>query len=121
MTQFSFRSVAKTAAGALVVGVMVGAMFASGARAQQGIGWVAGKGAAMPKGAVVGGKEPGRTLFVCRAPHNGGIHPGKVVAGKCNIGYGGKEIVSTKFQVMVNPGTPIDHHLEKRSFRPSSR
>ncbi len=107
MTQFSFRSVAKTAAGALVVGVMVGAMFASGARAQQGIGWVAGKGAAMPKGAVVGGKEPGRTLFVCRAPHNGGIHPGKVVAGKCNIGYGGKEIVSTKFQVMVNRGARI--------------
>lgn len=29
------------------------------------------------------------------------VHPGKVVAGKCNIGWGGKEIVRTRYQVLV--------------------
>ena len=29
------------------------------------------------------------------------VYPGKVVAGKCNIGWGGKEIVRTRYQVLV--------------------
>ena len=29
------------------------------------------------------------------------VHSGKVVAGKCNIGWGGKEIVRTQYQVLV--------------------
>ena len=111
MRRFSFRTVATTAASALtasvMAGVMAGMVFVSSAGAQQGIGWVPGKGASMPKGAVAAGKEPGRTLFVCRANHARGIHPGKVVAGKCNFGYGGREILSTKFQVMVNRGARI--------------
>lgn len=111
MRRFSFRGVATAAASALTVGVMAGTMatatFVSSAEAQQGVGWVSGRGATMPNGAVAGGKEPGRTLFICRAGHARGMHPGKVVAGKCNIGYGGREIVSTKFQVMVNRGARI--------------
>jgi len=64
--------------------------------------WVDSKsGAPLPKGAFIGGKEPGRTLPVCRAAHNKGVHPGKVVAGKCNIGWGGKEIVNSRYQVLV--------------------
>lgn len=59
------------------------------------------QGARLPKGTFIGGKEPGRTLPVCRASHRGGWHPGKIVAGKCNIGWGGKEIARTRYQVLV--------------------
>ncbi|CAN0463534.1 unnamed protein product, partial [Discosporangium mesarthrocarpum] len=58
-------------------------------------------GARLPKGTFIGGQEPGRRLAVCRASHRGGWHPGKLVAGKCNIGWGGKEIARTRYQVLV--------------------
>ena len=58
-------------------------------------------GARLPKGTFIGGKERGRVLPVCRTSHKGGWHPGKIVAGKCNIGWGGKEIVSSRYQVLV--------------------
>jgi len=58
-------------------------------------------GGALPANAVIGGSEPGRTLPICRAAYNKGVHPGKVVAGKCNIGWGGKEIVLTSYEVLV--------------------
>jgi hypothetical protein len=51
-------------------------------------------------GAFVGGQEQGRSLYVCLAKHNDGVHPGKVVAGKCNFGYGGKELTENKFDVL---------------------
>jgi len=63
--------------------------------------WQAVAGGAMPAGAFVGGQEPGRQLVVCRAAYQTGVHPGKVVAGKCNIGWGGKERVLTAYEVMV--------------------
>ena len=40
---------------------------------------------------MIGGSEPGRTLYVCRASYRGGMHPGKWIGGRCNIGYGGQE------------------------------
>jgi hypothetical protein len=45
-------------------------------------------------GALVGGSEDGRALYICRAIYNNGIHPGKFRAdlGGCNIGWGGKEV-----------------------------
>lgn len=51
--------------------------------------------------AVEGGYEPGRNLMVCLAQAHGGWHPGKVVAGNCNIGYGGFEEVIPDFRVLV--------------------
>lgn len=63
--------------------------------------WVAFQGD-MPDGAVVGGSENGTDLFVCRSMYNGANHAGKVVGGKCNFGWGGKEIVSETFDVLVN-------------------
>jgi hypothetical protein len=63
--------------------------------------WVASAGA-VPPNAVIGGQEPGRTLPICRGAYQGGIHPGKLVAGKCNIGWGGKEITLTRFEVLVS-------------------
>jgi hypothetical protein len=56
----------------------------------------------IPAGAVAGGAEPGRTLYICRGWHQGGLHPGKVVEGRCNIGYGGNEFALTSFELLVN-------------------
>ncbi|MFK8015709.1 MAG: DM9 repeat-containing protein [Gammaproteobacteria bacterium] len=68
--------------------------------------WVEKRGG-MPANAVVGGRESGRNLIVCRARHNSGVHPGKVVAGNCNIGWGGKELVKTSYEVLANDGANI--------------
>ena len=62
------------------------------------LAWVKGPSA---KGMITGGSETGRSLPVCRAAYKSGTHPGKVVAGKCNIGWGGKEIVLSTFEVLV--------------------
>ena len=51
------------------------------------------------QGALIGGSEPGRSLPICRAGFNGGVHPGKVVDGKCNIGWGGQEHQVPSFEV----------------------
>ncbi len=53
---------------------------------------------------VIGGQEPGRQLPICRANYNNGTHPGKLVDGRCNISYGGKEIQVGQFQVLVGSG-----------------
>lgn len=49
---------------------------------------------------AAGHEANGAPLYVCRASYNGGVHPGKVVAGSCNIGWGGKEIVLHSFEVL---------------------
>lgn len=63
--------------------------------------WQPAPGGQIPSGAVVGGSEPGRTLYLCRGWHQGGLHPGKVVGGNCNIGYGGSEVRLSTFEVLV--------------------
>jgi len=68
--------------------------------------WAASTGR-LPANAFIGGSEGSRKLAVCRAAYQGGTHPGKVVAGKCNIGWGGKEIVIRKFEVMTNKGVKL--------------
>ena len=62
------------------------------------LAWAKGPSA---KGMIIGGAERGRSLPVCRGKYKSGTHPGKVVAGKCNIGWGGKEIVLRSFEVLV--------------------
>ncbi|MBI1890665.1 MAG: DUF3421 domain-containing protein [Burkholderiales bacterium] len=69
------------------------------------LAWVGGPN--VPANAVIGGQEPGRNLPVCRGSHQGGVHPGKVVAGKCNIGWGGKEITLGGFEVLINNGAKL--------------
>lgn len=64
--------------------------------------WI--RGPSVPANAVIGGTEPGRTLPICRASYHNGVHPGKVVAGWCNIGWGGREIVLASFDVLLNTG-----------------
>jgi diguanylate cyclase (GGDEF)-like protein len=67
----------------------------------QSLSWVAASAGQIPGGAVVGGQESGRSLFICRANHQNGVHPGKVVARNCNIGYGGKESEVRNYEVLV--------------------
>lgn len=55
----------------------------------------------IPKRAIEGGYENGNPLFICQASYKGGVHPGKIVAGSCNIGYGGLEVVRSDFRVLV--------------------
>ncbi len=70
------------------------------------IEWTAYDGS-LPENVVSGGKENGTSLAVCRGSYKGTAHPGKVVGGKCNIGYGGKEIELTAFEILVNGGVPL--------------
>ncbi|MGA1133878.1 MAG: DM9 repeat-containing protein [Prochlorotrichaceae cyanobacterium] len=51
---------------------------------------------------VLGGQEAnGTSLALCRADYQGGLHPGKVVNGRCNIGYGGEEIQLDRYETLV--------------------
>lgn len=67
--------------------------------------WVAARGGAVPEGAYVAGKDSppnDEGLYICRAPYNGGIHPGKLKPSNkgCNIGWGGKEIMVDNYEVI---------------------
>lgn len=56
----------------------------------------------IPAYAIVGGQQPGYTQYVCRGRYANGMHPGKLIAGKCNIGWGGREIELSHYQVLVS-------------------
>lgn len=60
----------------------------------------------MPPNAVIGGYENGSPLFVCHADYNGGTHIGKVVNGNCYFGWGGREIVTSNYEVLSTT-TPL--------------
>src|ERR1700737_1880562 len=69
--------------------------------------WIPASGGAIPSGAAENGREAnGEALFVARANLNGGVHPGKVRGefGAANIGFGGKEVKVTNYEVLMNPG-----------------
>ncbi|MFQ5526358.1 MAG: DUF3421 domain-containing protein [Thermoanaerobaculia bacterium] len=63
--------------------------------------WIPGRDGEVPRGAFVGGSEPSRDLYVCRAEYEGGVHPGKLVERHCNIGYGGYEVMMLVYEVLV--------------------
>jgi tetratricopeptide (TPR) repeat protein len=66
--------------------------------------WVrVSQGQNIPSGAIQT-DDGGRAGYICRGPYAGGIHPGEVVAGNCNIGYGGKEIFLPSYEVGVGSG-----------------
>jgi len=70
-------------------------------RGPKGFTWVPSRRGKKWTNEVVGGREGSRRLVICRAQHAGGKHPGKRVAGKCNFGYGGREIEAVKYDVLV--------------------
>lgn len=63
--------------------------------------WVPANATMFPQGAIVGGYENGRKLFICQASYQGGVHPGKVVGANCNFGFGGQEISASYYNVLV--------------------
>lgn len=65
--------------------------------------WVKAKNGEIPANAVVGGEENGQPLYIARAVHKGGTHPGKIGKGwkGCNISYNGAEIVSKEYEMLV--------------------
>ena len=66
--------------------------------------WMPAANGSVPANPIIGGHEPGRTLAVCRAIYNKGVHPGKVVGKNCNFGYAGKEVLAPQYEVLVgNP------------------
>ena len=64
--------------------------------------WVAAQGGQVPPGAFFGAYEPGHAVLpICQAPYQGGVHVGKVVGRNCNFGYGGLEVLSPQYAVLV--------------------
>jgi len=61
---------------------------------------------------IVGGREPGRSLIICRAEHRSGslshgMHSGKSFGGRCYFGYGGQEIVASNYEVLYQATTQV--------------
>lgn len=59
----------------------------------------------IPANAVAGGSENTLVLYVCRARYEGSLHPGKIVSGNCNIGWGGREISLSNYEILIGSGT----------------
>ncbi len=68
------------------------------------LSWIKSNGE-LPKHAIKAGTENGLDMYIGRVFYEGGTHPGKIFkAGEnyiCNIGYGGKELTLTTFEVLV--------------------
>lgn len=68
---------------------------------------------APPVGTVMAGDEaapegqPNSKQEICRAPHEGGVIPGRVVNGRCSIGWGGKEIALTPYETFWHDGAVL--------------
>jgi hypothetical protein len=89
-------------------------IFLLSAGAQASVTWVPFTGS-IPQGAILGGVDgtPGvlAPLYVCRGNFGGAngtdVQPGKLIGGKCNISYSGKEIqldLSDHVEVAVGSG-----------------
>ncbi len=50
-------------------------------------------------GAFIAGYERGGPLYLCQALYRGGLHPGRIYQGACDISYGGREIPIRHFNV----------------------
>ncbi len=77
-------------------------LFAAGlSSAALALGWSPARDGAVPSGTVYGGKQTNQYLAICRAWHQNGLHPGKVVGRNCNIAWGGREITVPSYEVLV--------------------
>jgi len=90
----------------------LGDLQAQEARPPQEPLWVAASGGAIPAGSVAYGREAdGREQFACRGAHAGGTHLGKIAAGLggCKIGYGGRELTLSEYEVLARPPLRAAH------------
>lgn len=102
---FSIRAAVPGFVGGVVIGSQGGHFYVEEevVPPAPGLQWIqAFSGRHYPVNTVVGGGENGRPLFVCHARYNGSLHPGKVVNGRCNITYAGKEIAFNRYQILVS-------------------
>lgn len=87
------------------------------ASADSGVEWKRWAGR-LPQNAIVGGidHEQREQLYICRAYYTNGVHPGKILGKKCNIGWGTREIVLDQFEVLVstNPRYRTERYSESR-------
>ncbi|KAJ3258922.1 hypothetical protein HK104_006967, partial [Borealophlyctis nickersoniae] len=79
---------------------------------QQGqpIGWVPASGGNPPPNAIAGGKEPdGHPLYIGRAHHANGLHPGKYAPHLhgLNFSYGGSELTHTTYDALVGSDAAV--------------
>jgi peptidoglycan-associated lipoprotein len=65
--------------------------------------WVAARDGAVPARAVKAGSASGKDFYLCRAKHEGGTHPGKVVEKACDIPLAGKEVSEREYEVLTFP------------------
>ncbi|KMY67825.1 hypothetical protein AAU61_08125 [Desulfocarbo indianensis] len=66
-----------------------------------GASWQRARPGEIPAGAVGGGYSNQGEMFVCRANYRDGVHPGKLYAGKCHLGWGGREVAVDNYDVLV--------------------
>jgi hypothetical protein len=67
---------------------------------------VGGKWVKPPGNGIVLARPGGKhgSLPVCRGNYDNGQHPGKLWDGTCNIGWGGRTIYATDYEVLVDDG-----------------
>ncbi|KAJ2000288.1 hypothetical protein GGI04_004214 [Coemansia thaxteri] len=90
--------------------------------------WISAADGFIPANAVQGGVEKdGTPLFVARAMHKGGLHPGKagkhIQNGGCAIGYDHKELTLREYQVLCGDASQLrwinqDGGLLIQGFKP---
>lgn len=68
---------------------------------QNELSWVPARNGNIPAHAIAGGYENGRPLYICQVNYMGGVHPGKIVGRNCNFGYAGREVMNSRYQVLV--------------------
>jgi len=73
----------------------------------------------IPRGAIPGGEQDGKTLFICRGFYEGSLQVGKVAPGfPAVVGYGHKEIKLPKYEILVGDEPAlrwVDHHGHARA------
>jgi hypothetical protein len=69
--------------------------------------WVFGSNGYAPPNAIIGGWEPGRTLYICHTWYRGGLHPGKIVDNNCNIAFGGREVAQNAYEVLTGDNSQV--------------
>lgn len=63
--------------------------------------WVRTNAGVIPHHAIPGGNENNQTLYICQADYENGSHTGKVIGRNCNFGWGGREIITPNYSVLV--------------------
>ncbi|OXA50535.1 uncharacterized protein LOC110853773 [Folsomia candida] len=85
-----------------------------------GIQWIPMSGGAVPPYATQAGLDSGRELYVIRAYHQGGMIPGKLHVGHSSayIAYGGEEVPTPNYEVLVAPVASLSWVDGQGSFIP---